>query len=296
MNKFKLFAVTAMTLIISMIIPVTANAASPYCSGTQKNVVSFSSSNPEDAKNKLKEYGIDIESLNSNSGSCNSTKAKTNVSQSSKCTDTEAKKAATSVPSSKCANTTNQTKSAGQTQSSEQKVVTKPAGTCTKETTKTNSGTTQTGNTGTQNTNTQNTNTQNTSTDTKTDKEQLTYAQQVVQLVNEERAKVGLAPLTIDAKVEAAANVRAKETMTSFSHTRPDGTSFSTALKDQSVSYRMCGENIAYGQKSPEEVMKAWMNSSGHKANILNENYTTIGVGYYQSSNGTNYWSQLFTK
>lgn len=57
----------------------------------------------------------------------------------------------------------------------------------------------------------------------------------------------------------------------------------------------MSGENIAYGQKSPEEVMEAWMNSPGHRANILNEKFTTIGVGYYKSANGINYWSQLFT-
>lgn len=122
------------------------------------------------------------------------------------------------------------------------------------------------------------------------------YVQQVVNLVNEERAKEGLAPLTIDTKVQAAAQVRAKECEQLFSHTRPNGSSFATALKEQSVSYRSAGENIAWGQRSPQEVVNAWMNSSGHRANIMNANFTTIGVGYYQNANGVNYWCQLFTR
>ena len=122
------------------------------------------------------------------------------------------------------------------------------------------------------------------------------YIQQVVDLVNAERAKEGLSPLTIDTKVQAAAQVRAVECEQSFSHTRPNGSSFSTALKEQNVSYMSAGENIAWGQRSPEEVMNGWMNSSGHRANIMNPNFTTIGVGYYQNANGTNYWCQLFTR
>lgn len=122
----------------------------------------------------------------------------------------------------------------------------------------------------------------------------LSYVEQVVNLVNEERAKEGLAPLTLNTKVAAAAQVRAEEIVTSFSHTRPDGSSFATALKEQNISYRRAGENIAWGQKSPEEVVNAWMNSSGHRANIMNENFTSIGVGYYRQ-NGVNYWCQLFT-
>jgi uncharacterized protein YkwD len=122
------------------------------------------------------------------------------------------------------------------------------------------------------------------------------FIKQVVALVNQERVKEGLAPLTIDTKVQVAAQVRAKECEQLFSHTRPDGSSFSTALKEQNVSYRSSGENIAWGQRSPEEVMKAWMNSSGHRANIMNPNFTTIGVGYYENATGTDYWCQLFTR
>lgn len=121
------------------------------------------------------------------------------------------------------------------------------------------------------------------------------YAAQVVALVNEERAKEGLSPLTMDSQVQAAAQVRAVESEQSFSHTRPDGRHFTTALTEQNVSYRGAGENIAWGQRSPEAVVTAWMNSAGHRANIMNAKFTTIGVGYYQNANGTNYWFQLFT-
>ena len=120
------------------------------------------------------------------------------------------------------------------------------------------------------------------------------FASQVVALVNAERTKQGLSALTIDTKVQQAALVRAKESAQSFSHTRPNGSSFSTALTEAGVSYRRAGENIAYGQSTPQQVMNAWMNSSGHRANILNANYTTIGVGY-TVINGTAYWAQLFT-
>lgn len=121
------------------------------------------------------------------------------------------------------------------------------------------------------------------------------YVLRIVELVNEERAKAGLNSLTLQENVTEAAQVRAVECESLFSHTRPNGTSFSTALKEAGVSYRGAGENIAWGQKTPEQVMEDWMNSSGHRANILNEKYTTIGVGYYQNAAGRNYWTQLFT-
>lgn len=123
----------------------------------------------------------------------------------------------------------------------------------------------------------------------------LSYAQQVVKLVNEEREKAGLPALTVQKDITAAANVRAREIKQSFSHTRPNGSSFSTALKEQGVAYRGSGENIAWGQKTPEQVMKGWMNSEGHRANILNKNFKNIGVGYYQDEKGVNHWVQLFT-
>lgn len=131
--------------------------------------------------------------------------------------------------------------------------------------------------------------------DNNTDVDYHAYVLRVVELVNEERAKVGLKPLTLQKNITDAAQVRAIETVTSFSHTRPDGRHFATALKEAGVSYRGAGENIAWGQKTPEQVMNGWMNSAGHRANILNEKYTSIGVGYYQNGSGVNYWTQLFT-
>lgn len=120
------------------------------------------------------------------------------------------------------------------------------------------------------------------------------YAAQVVSLVNAERAKQGLSALTVSTKVQQAAQTRAGELKSSFSHTRPSGASCFTALTEAGVSYTRAGENIAYGQGSPAAVVQAWMNSSGHRANILSRDFTTIGVGY-TVVNGTAYWSQFFT-
>ena len=119
------------------------------------------------------------------------------------------------------------------------------------------------------------------------------YTAEVVRLVNAEREKYGLSELESDSFVQSAAQVRAKESEISFSHTRPDGRSCFTALSEAGVTYSGAGENIAYGQKTPAEVVKAWMDSPGHRANILNKNFTRIGVGYYKSGN-TIYWSQFF--
>lgn len=124
---------------------------------------------------------------------------------------------------------------------------------------------------------------------------ELSFAEQVVALVNAERAKAGLKPLILDTEIASAALTRAKETEISFSHTRPDGRAFSTVLTDNGIRFRGAGENIAWGQRSPEEVMNGWMNSAGHRANILNPNFTKIGVGYYQNAAGRNFWTQLFT-
>jgi uncharacterized protein YkwD len=120
------------------------------------------------------------------------------------------------------------------------------------------------------------------------------YAAEVLRLVNIERAKAGLSAFTTNQALSAAANKRAQETAQSFSHTRPNGSSFSTALQEFGVPYRTAGENIAYGQRSPQEVVTGWMNSPGHRANILNANFNKIGIGVYQT-NGVIYWSQEFT-
>ena len=118
--------------------------------------------------------------------------------------------------------------------------------------------------------------------------------QGVLELVNAARAENGKSPLTLNTSLCQVAQLRADEIVKSFSHTRPDGTSCFTALKGAGLSYRTCGENIAAGQGTPAAVMDSWMNSSGHRANILNAQYTAIGVGVYRSASGTLHWVQLF--
>ena len=119
------------------------------------------------------------------------------------------------------------------------------------------------------------------------------YEAEVVRLVNAERAKYGLAALTQDDGAQNVAHVRAKEIVQSFSHTRPDGRSCFTAASDLGVTYRSAGENIAYGYATPAQVVNGWMNSEGHRKNILSSSDTKIGVGSY-SANGVMYWSQFF--
>lgn len=118
-------------------------------------------------------------------------------------------------------------------------------------------------------------------------------ASEVVRLTNSARTQNGYAALTEDSALSKAAAVRAREIASSFSHTRPSGSSFSSVLSENGVSYRRAGENIASGQKSASEVVNAWMNSSGHRANILNSSYSRIGTASV-NVNGTLYWVQLF--
>ena len=112
-------------------------------------------------------------------------------------------------------------------------------------------------------------------------------ADEVVRQVNEERAKNGMSPLRTDAELTRAACVRAGEIVELFSHSRPDGSSWST------VSAAARGENIAKGQSSADRVMAAWMSSEGHRANILRESFGSIGVCALRV-NGVMYWVQLF--
>ena len=112
-------------------------------------------------------------------------------------------------------------------------------------------------------------------------------AMQVVNEVNMERSKRGLSFLAIDPALTAAAEVRALEIARKFSHTRPDGSKWST------VSSRAFGENIARGQKTADKVMAAWMTSDGHRRNILRESYGSIGVACVKVGN-IYHWVQLF--
>lgn len=118
-----------------------------------------------------------------------------------------------------------------------------------------------------------------------------TYVQQIVTLVNKERAAAGLKPVSGLDSLHKVAATKATDMRTNnyFSHTSPTYGSPFDMMKSFGITYNVAGENIAMGQKTPEEVMKAWMNSPGHKANILNANFNYIGVGY-----DNNYWVQEF--
>ena len=119
----------------------------------------------------------------------------------------------------------------------------------------------------------------------------------VVALCNEYRAGAGLGGLTEDATLDAMAAQRAQEIAQSFSHTRPDGRDCSSIYDDYGYSWMACGENIAAGQTSADEVMTGWMNSEGHKANILSGNFNRIGVACYSDPNSAYgyYWVQVFS-
>ena len=120
-------------------------------------------------------------------------------------------------------------------------------------------------------------------------------ASEVIRLTNIERVKAGRSPLQYHAGLQRAAMVRAEEITRKFSHIRPDGTDSSTALYENGVA---CdgGENIAAGQKTPEAVVRAWMNSSGHKATMMQQSITHIGVGVCKSPiTGQWLWVQDFS-
>ncbi len=119
------------------------------------------------------------------------------------------------------------------------------------------------------------------------------YEKEVVRLVNEERAKYGLSALTEDWELSRVARYKSQDMKDKkyFSHTSPTYGSPFEMMKAFGLSYRYAGENIAMGQRTPKEVVNAWMNSPGHKANILNASYKKIGVGYVT---GGNYWTQMF--
>lgn len=125
------------------------------------------------------------------------------------------------------------------------------------------------------------------------------YRQEVLNLVNAQRAKYGLTALEMgDDALTAAAQTRAEEIAVVNSHVRPDGSKCFTVLKDYGVTDTPTGENAAWGSVSPEEVVNAWMNSEGHRANILNPEARKMSVGYYYNSNSTwgHQWIQIFTK
>ena len=128
--------------------------------------------------------------------------------------------------------------------------------------------------------------------DADTEKDCYTLSYKVFEIVNQERIKAGVKPLKFNNDMYKAAMVRAKECDESFSHDRPNGTSCFTALKEAGVKYLSAGENIAMGYRTPADVMKGWMDSEGHRNNILDPDFTDFACGVYKSG----YWSQFFCK
>lgn len=124
------------------------------------------------------------------------------------------------------------------------------------------------------------------------------YERQVADLVNAERAKAGLAPLTLDSSISNAARAKSKDMATNnyFAHTSPTYGNAGNMLSQFGVKYTAWGENIASGQKTPQQVVTAWMNSQGHRENIMSSTFTKIGVGYATNSNGVPYWTQIFAR
>ncbi len=119
---------------------------------------------------------------------------------------------------------------------------------------------------------------------------------EVVRLVNEERKKAGLAPFTHSQELSRVARFKSQDMADKnyFSHNSPTYGDPFTMMKSFGINYRTAGENIAKGYQSAQSVVNGWMNSPGHRANILNPNFGTIGVGYVVK-NGTTYWTQMFT-
>jgi len=119
------------------------------------------------------------------------------------------------------------------------------------------------------------------------------FAEDVLDLVNRERAKEGLKPLRLSYDLGRAAETRAHEIVKKFSHTRPNGKSCFTVIKNQG---RGVGENIAAGATSPKQVVSEWMNSPGHRANIMNPDYRELGVAYVYDGYAEyrHYWVQMF--
>ena len=122
------------------------------------------------------------------------------------------------------------------------------------------------------------------------------YENAVLYWTNVERSRHGLSKLKTTDALCSASGVRAKELYNKFSHTRPNGNKWTTALSAKGVKYRSAAENIARGYTSPCSVVKAWMDSDGHRDNILSSKYSYLGVGLHYTESGKKYyWDQLFT-
>lgn len=125
-----------------------------------------------------------------------------------------------------------------------------------------------------------------------------TMENQVVTLVNQQRARYGLQTLTQNWQLSRIARYKSQDMVNKnyFGHTSPTYGSPFTMMQNFGIRFTAAGENIAMGQRSAQEVMNAWMNSPGHRANILSPAYNQIGVGVAKTSSGVYYWTQEFIK
>jgi len=119
-------------------------------------------------------------------------------------------------------------------------------------------------------------------------------ADEVFRLTNVERTRAGLTQLGRTHPLNQIALIRARETINHFSHTRPDGRDFVTVYNDNNIEFIVAGENLASGQRTPAEVVQAWMDSQGHRENILNNEFGNMGVGVTLDSEGRIFWTQMF--
>lgn len=120
----------------------------------------------------------------------------------------------------------------------------------------------------------------------------------VADLVNRERASAGLSPLKINWELSRVARYKSMDMASRryFSHDSPTYGSPFDMMRNFGIRYSRAGENIAMGQRTPEEVMNAWMNSPGHRRNILSNDFAEIGVGLAENNVGTKYWTQMFIR
>ena len=131
--------------------------------------------------------------------------------------------------------------------------------------------------------------------DTEVVKDEATlYRDEVLRLVNIERVKANLTELKYSDEAQQIADVRATECNTTFSHTRPNNTKWSTVFAEGKISYKFAGENLGSGASTPEKVVTAWMNSEGHRANILDKDFEFVSIGYFKNTSGKIFCSQLF--
>ena len=285
---------------------VTANTANVNSGNNEACTTTTKAQNSNNQQTNIQSANLINNSQNAiNNADCNKTTAKTNNYSALK-TKLEAMLSRLSA-NTPTTNTTKTTTCTPATCTTDAKTTTCTPATCT-TTTKTNTCTPATCTTAKKPTTNKSANNTSTTkpttntpvakpaTSTSTNGDYSAFQNKVLELVNVERAKNGLKPLTMNANLNKTATLKSQDMakLNYFSHTSPTYGSPFDMMKKYGISYRTAGENIAMGQTTPEQVMQGWMNSSGHRANILNSSFTQLGVGVAKNSNGQLYWTQQF--